>query len=167
MPKMLHLEPKNVPIHVAIVDTMFSAADLDQRLDALGLSLGAAGAVVTFIGKVRQSGDRPDVTGLILEHYAGMTERVLHQYVASACQRWSLLGVVLVHRVGEMALGENIVGVAVAGAHRQAAFDAVQFLMDFLKNGAPFWKQEVTKNGVEWVDQKVSDQEVVQRWLIN
>jgi molybdopterin synthase catalytic subunit len=96
-----------------------------------------------------------------------MTERVLHQHVASACQRWSLLGVVLVHRVGEMALGENIVGVVVASAHRQAAFDAVQFLMDFLKNDAPFWKQEVTKSGVAWVEQKETDQKVVQRWLVN
>jgi molybdopterin synthase catalytic subunit len=154
----------NIAIDIAIVDTPFSATDLDQRLSALGLSLGAAGAVVTFIGQVRQSGDRPDVTGLVLEHYAGMTERKLHQHVASACQRWSLLGVVLVHRVGEMALGENVVGVVVASAHRQAAFDAVQFLMDFLKNDAPFWKQEVTRNGVAWVEQKETDLDRVSKW---
>jgi molybdopterin synthase catalytic subunit len=104
------------------------------------------------------------VTGLVLEHYAGMTERKLHQHVASACQRWSLLGVVLVHRVGEMALGENVVGVVVASAHRQAAFDAVQFLMDFLKNDAPFWKQEVTRNGVAWVEQKETDLDRVSKW---
>jgi molybdopterin synthase catalytic subunit len=154
----------HVPIDIAIVDTPFSTTYLDQRLNALGLSLGAAGAVMTFIGKVRQSGDRPDVTGLFLEHYAGMTERVLYEHVVNACQRWPILGVVVVHRVGEIELGENVVGVVVASAHRQAAFDAVQFLMDFLKNDAPFWKQEVTKNGVEWVKQKESDLEKAKQW---
>ncbi len=151
-------------VDIAIVSEPFSRADLDQRFDALGLKAGVAGAVVTFIGQVRESGDRPDVTGLVLEHYSGMTENVLQQHVANACARWELLGIVLVHRVGEMHLGENIVGVVVASAHRQAAFDAVQYLMDFLKNDAPFWKQEVTVSGTEWVEQKGSDLEKAKRW---
>lgn len=151
-------------VDIAIVSESFSRADLDQRFDGLGLKAGVAGAVVSFIGQVRESGDRPDVTGLVLEHYAGMTENVLQQHVANACTRWALLGIVLVHRVGEMHLGENVVGVVVASAHRQAAFDAVQYLMDFLKNDAPFWKQEVTKSGAEWVEQKETDLDKAKRW---
>lgn len=151
-------------VDIAIVNESFSAADLEQQFSALGLNAGAAGAVVTFIGQVRESGDRPDVTGLVLEHYAGMTEHVLQQHVANACTRWELLGIVIVHRVGEMHLGDNIVGVVVASAHRQAAFDAVQYLMDFLKNNAPFWKQEVTRNGAQWVEQKVTDLDKTKRW---
>lgn len=151
-------------VDIAILSETFSRADLDQRFDALGLKAGAAGAVVTFLGQVRESGDRPDVTGLVLEHYAGMTENVLQQHVADACARWELLGIVIVHRVGEMHLGENIVGVVVASAHRQAAFDAVQYLMDFLKNDAPFWKQELTDQGAEWVEQKQTDVEKIKRW---
>jgi len=160
------LEPINIPIPVdiAILNEPFSASDLDQRFHALGLRAGSVGAVVTFLGQVREFGDRRDVTGLFLEHYAGMTERVLSQHITSACQRWSLSGVVIVHRIGEMMLGENIVGVVVASQHRQAAFDAVQFLMDFLKHDAPFWKQEVTKNGAEWVEQKKNDLDQVARW---
>lgn len=164
MSKIHDLELINIPVDITILSEPFSAADLDLRFNALGLKVGSAGAVVTFIGQVRESGDRQDVTGLMLEHYAGMTERVLYQHVASACQRWSSLGVVLVHRVGEMTLGENIVGVVVASAHRQNAFDAVQFLMDFLKNDAPFWKQEVTKSGAEWVEQKETDLDKAKRW---
>ncbi|GAC1373576.1 MAG: molybdopterin synthase catalytic subunit MoaE [Aquirhabdus sp.] len=151
-------------VDIAILNEPFTRADLDQRFDALGLKAGAAGAVVSFIGQVRGSGDRPDVTGLVLEHYAGMTENVLQRHVAEACARWELLGIVLVHRVGEMHLGENIVGVVVASAHRQAAFDAVQYLMDFLKNDAPFWKQELTNQGAEWVEQKETDLDKAKRW---
>lgn len=151
-------------VDITIVSESFSRADLDRRFDALDLKTGAAGAVVTFLGQVRESGDRTDVTGLVLEHYSGMTERVLQQHVANARERWDLLGIVLVHRVGEMHLGENIVGVVVASAHRQAAFDAVQYLMDFLKNDAPFWKQELTNQGAEWVEQKATDLDKAKRW---
>jgi len=151
-------------VDISIVSEPFSRADLDQRFDALVLNTGLAGAVVSFIGQVRESGDRPDVTGLVLEHYAGMTENVLQQHVTAACARWELLGIVLVHRVGEMHLGENIVGVVVASAHRQVAFDAVQYLMDFLKNDAPFWKQELTNQGAEWVAQKETDLDKASRW---
>lgn len=153
-----------VPIDIAIVDQAFHQADLDARLVGLGLAPGAAGAVATFIGQVRSSGDQSDVTGLVLEHYPAMTTRILEQHVHSACQRWPLLGVVVVHRVGQMALGENIVAVIVASAHRQAAFDAMQYLMDFLKNDAPFWKQEVTAQGATWVEQKSEDREKAKRW---
>lgn len=153
-----------VPIDIAIVEQAFYPSDLDARLAGLGLVTGSAGAVATFIGQVRATGDQSDVTGLILEHYPAMTARILEQHVQSACQRWPLLGVVLVHRVGKMVLGDNIVAVTVASAHRQAAFDAMQYLMDFLKNEAPFWKQEVTAQGAAWVEQKATDQEKAKRW---
>ena len=153
-----------VPIDIAIVERAFEQSDLDARLAGLGLAVGQAGAITTFIGQVRATGDQSDVTGLILEHYPAMTIRILEQHVQSACQRWPLLGVVLVHRVGKMVLGENIVAVIVASAHRQAAFDALQYLMDFLKNEAPFWKQEVTVRGAAWVEQKATDREQAKRW---
>lgn len=164
MSKTPDFEPTDIPVDIAILNESFSSSDLDQRFKALNVRVGAAGAVVTFLGQVRESGDHQNVKGLVLEHYSGMTERVLHRNIINACHRWSLLGVVVVHRVGNMMLGENIVGVVVASQHRQAAFDAVQFLMDFLKHDAPFWKQEVTKNGAEWVEQKKNDLDQVARW---
>jgi molybdopterin synthase catalytic subunit len=153
-----------VPVDIAIIEHAFSQTDLDQRVAALGLTVGEAGAIVSFVGQVRRHGDQTNVTGLILEHYPAMTQPILAQHVLSACQRWPLLGVVLVHRVGHMQLGENIVAVVVASPHRQAAFDAVQYLMDFLKNEAPFWKQEVTPHGAAWVEQKQADLEQAKRW---
>ncbi len=154
----------SIPVNIEVLAQAFDARDLEGRLHQLAIPHGAAGAVVTFIGQVRESGDRTGVTGLSLEHYPGMTERVLHRHVMQACTRWPLLGVVLVHRVGQMHLGENIVGVVVASAHRQAAFDAVQYLMDFLKHDAPFWKQELTADGASWVEQKDSDVERLKHW---
>ncbi len=153
-----------VPIDIAILDQAFHQSDLDARLARLGLVPGAVGAITTFIGQVRTTGDQSEVTGLFLEHYPAMTTRILEQHVRSACQRWPLLGVVLIHRVGQIALGENIVAVIVASAHRQAAFDAIQYLMDFLKNDAPFWKQELTAQGATWVEQKAEDREQAKRW---
>ncbi len=154
----------NVPIDIEVFEEPFSQSDLEARYAKLNLVHGSVGAVVTFLGQVRASGDKTDVTGLVLEHYPGMTERVLLQHIETASTRWPLLGVVLVHRVGEMVLGENIVGVIVASAHRQAAFDAVQYLMDFLKHDAPFWKQEVTEKGADWVEQKQTDVEQARKW---
>ena len=161
---MMSTAAMTVPIDIAIVERAFDQAYLDARLVGLGLRAGQAGAIATFIGQVRAMGDQSDVTGLILEHYPAMTTRILAQHVQRACQRWPLLGVVLVHRVGQMALGDNIVAVIVASAHRQAAFDALQYLMDFLKNEAPFWKQEVTARGAAWVEQKSTDREQAKRW---
>ncbi len=164
MSKVIDIEPINIPVDIAILTQPFNRIDLYRRFDALGVHKGRAGAVVTFMGQVRESGDRQHVTGMVLEHYAAMTERVLRKHVASACQRWPLLGVVLVHRVGAMGLGDPLVGLVVARAHRHDAFDAVQYLMDFLKQDAPFWKQEVTDEGAEWVDQKETDWDHAKRW---
>lgn len=143
-----------------------------ERFDANQLETAlqrdhAVGAVASFIGYVRDHGDQPDVIGLVLEHYAGMTEKVLARYCQQASQRWPLSAIVLFHRVGELRLGEPIVGVAVSSAHRQAAFEAVQFLMDFLKHDAPFWKRELLAGGAsEWVEQKVTDQQQLGRWSV-
>lgn len=164
MSKTPDLEPITIPFDIQVLTQPLNRINLYQRFDALGVNEGAVGATVTFMGQVRSFGDRQNVTGLVLEHYAEMTERVLHQHVASVCQRWELLGVVLVHRVGEIGLGDPIVGIIVASAHRQAAFDAAQYLIDFLKHEAPFWKQEVTSEGAEWVEQKETDLDQTKHW---
>ncbi|MFZ3193326.1 MAG: molybdenum cofactor biosynthesis protein MoaE [Moraxellaceae bacterium] len=151
-------------IQVRVQTERFDANQLDAALYVDQ----QVGAVASFIGRVRDHGDQPDVVGLVLEHYAGMTEKVLERYCVQASQRWPLHAIILIHRVGELALGEPIVGVAVASAHRQAAFDAVQFLMDFLKHDAPFWKREVLASGrAEWVEQKSSDQQQLGRWSVS
>lgn len=148
-------------IHVQIQTESFDVQQLEARL----APDSTVGAVVSFIGRVREQGDQPNVVGLTLEHYAGMTEKVLQRYCQQAMQRWPLSAIVLIHRVGELSLGEPIVGVAVSSAHRQAAFEAVQFLMDFLKHDAPFWKREVLANGASaWVEQKYTDQQQLARW---
>src|ERR1700687_4212809 len=101
---------------------------------------------------------------MTLEHYPGMTEREIQQHVHEAERRWPLLGVTIIHRVGRLAVGEAIVLVAVASSHRAAAFSACQFLMDYLKTRAPFWKQEERPTGASWVDAKPSDDEAAEKW---
>ncbi|MFC3023352.1 molybdopterin synthase catalytic subunit MoaE [Vibrio zhugei] len=122
------------------------------------------GAVVSFVGKVRDMNLNDNVIGLSLEHYPGMTEKSLHAIVDQAEQRWPLLGVTLIHRVGDLDLGDQIVLVAVASAHRQAAFSACDFIMDYLKTQAPFWKKERTKSDTRWLDARESDVLAAQRW---
>ena len=122
------------------------------------------GAVVCFTGLVRDFNERPDVTALTLEHYPGMTEAALEQIVAEAESRWPLQGVRLIHRVGRLTPGEPIVMVAVASAHRRAAFEACDFIMDYLKTRAPFWKKEESISGGYWVSERESDHRDAQRW---
>jgi molybdopterin synthase catalytic subunit len=139
----------------------------DSLVDELMESSSASiGAVVTFTGLVR---DDPScgLEGLFLEHYPGMTEKALENIVAKARARWpSLVQVSITHRVGEMGLMEPIVFVGVTSPHRQEAFDAASFLMDFLKNDAPFWKKELGQTE-RWVEQKESDRTSKERWLTN
>ena len=123
------------------------------------------GAVVTFVGKVRDFNDDADVTDLTLEHYPGMTESVLEQIEAEARHRWSLNHVTIIHRVGTMSLGEQIVFIGVSSAHRKEAFAACEFLIDFLKTKAPFWKLEASEEGKHWVDAKDSDEQAANMWL--
>lgn len=123
------------------------------------------GAATMFVGRVRASGDIADVRGLYLEHYPGMTEQALAGIAAEAQARWPLTAVRIVHRVGELAPGEQIVFVGVASAHRAAAFAACEFLIDWLKTRAPFWKRETDAAGASlWVAQKASDHDRAARW---
>ncbi len=123
------------------------------------------GAIVNFLGVVRQSGDFDDVIALELEHYPGMTEYSLWSIVEEAIARWSLNAVKIVHRVGRVALGDAVVLVVVAAPHRGAAFDGCEFLMDFLKTHAPFWKKEIRRDGASvWVEAKTHDERSMLRW---
>ncbi|WP_394144449.1 molybdopterin synthase catalytic subunit MoaE [Vibrio atypicus] len=124
----------------------------------------AAGAVVTFIGKVRDMNLGDNVTGLSLEHYPGMTEKALAEICDQAEQRWPLLNVRVIHRVGDLDIGDQIVFVGVSSAHRGAAFEACEFVMDYLKTKAPFWKKERTTEATRWVESRDSDAKAAERW---
>lgn len=129
---------------------------LSQRTDI--------GAVVSFTGLVRDFNETPDVTGLTLEHYPGMTERTLKEIGEQAWQRWSLQAVRIIHRVGYLSPGDPIVRVLVASAHRRDAFNACDFIMDYLKTQAPFWKKEHARQGAYWVKERHTDQQDASRW---
>ncbi|WP_418156539.1 molybdopterin synthase catalytic subunit MoaE [Pantoea agglomerans] len=122
------------------------------------------GAVVTFTGKVRNHNLGNDVAALTLEDYPGMTEKALQEIVDAARERWPLQRVTVIHRVGELFPGDEIVLVGVTSAHRGSAFSAAEFIMDYLKTRAPFWKREATKQGDRWVDARDSDHQAAQRW---
>lgn len=148
---------------IAVQEADFSVADEYQAL----CDNFSAGAVVFFVGKVRDFNQGDNVTGLSLEHYPAMTEKALHEIVEQAKTRWEILGCRLIHRVGDLALGDQIVFVGVSSPHRQAAFDACAFIMDYLKTQAPFWKKEATETGARWVDARESDQSAFTRWDTN
>lgn len=122
------------------------------------------GAVVTFTGKVRNHNLGAHVAALTLEHYPGMTEKALQEIVDAARQRWPLQRVTVIHRTGELFPGDEIVLVGVTSAHRGSAFSAAEFIMDYLKTRAPFWKREATADGDRWVDARDSDHQAAQRW---
>ena len=125
----------------------------------------AAGAVVFFVGRVRDTNYTQRVTRMSLEHYPGMTENILQQILEEAKKRWELMAARIVHRVGELHAGEQIVFVGVSSSHREQAFQAAEFLMDFLKTRAPFWKKELGVDGEEyWVEAKNTDQQRAMRW---
>ena len=141
--------------------------DFDIGAEVARLTAGRTdvGAIVTFTGTVRADNDGTGVAGMTLEHYPGMTEQELARVEAEAAQRWPLQASLIVHRVGTLQPGDNIVLVVTASAHRQAAFDAAAFLMDYLKTRAPFWKKELTPEGEErWVDARDSDEAATGRW---
>lgn len=138
--------------------------DLGKEYDAFLAGDQSAGAVASFIGRVRDMNDDQSIQKLELEHYPGMTEKVMMQVVQEAKDRWSLLGARLVHRVGPLTPGENIVLVLTSSAHRHAALDACAFIMDHLKTRATFWKKEQTPDGQRWVKGRDSDAQAQQRW---
>lgn len=140
------------------------AFDPGHEVNAMHAANVGVGAVVGFVGYVRDFNDGREVAGMFLEHYPGMTEKALGKIVDEANGRWPLLKVEVLHRIGALEPGEPIVFVGVASAHRQAAFEACNFIMDYLKTRAPFWKKETTGEGPRWVEGKESDQAAAKRW---
>ncbi len=135
--------------------------DVNAEIAALTKDTNNVGAVVTFTGHVR--GD-DDLTALTLEHYSGMTEREIARCIDAAEKRWPLLGSTIIHRIGKLVPGDPIVLVATASTHRKDAFSAAEFLMDYLKTRAPFWKEEVRGDLTRWVEGRASDEERAKRW---
>jgi molybdopterin synthase catalytic subunit len=143
----------------AVPSVSIQNADFDAALEYAQLrdSGAGTGAIATFTGLVRDSGDRQGVIGLFLEHYPGMTEQVISDVIARAGQRWDVRKARVIHRIGHLPLQSQIVFVGVCSAHRGDAFAACEFIMDALKASAPFWKKELTNAGEHWVEQKASD----------
>ena len=143
-------------------------ADFDVARELAALRGGDArvGAVAAFIGTVRDVNDDASVRTMTLEHYPGMTEKALEAIVDDAKARWDILDALVIHRVGELAPADQIVLVGVTSAHRGDAFAACEFIMDYLKTRAPFWKKESTPEGVRWVDARTSDDDAAARWSV-
>ena len=140
------------------------AFDAGAEIDRLRWGSTRIGAVVSFVGVVRDLNDEADVHAMVLEHYPGMTERAIEKIVHEAMERWSLIDASVVHRVGRLEPQDAIVLVVTAGAHRHQAFHACEFVMDYLKTRAPFWKKESTPQGERWVASRGSDEEAARRW---
>jgi len=138
--------------------------DVGAELAALSAGNHNVGGVTSFVGLVRDLSDGSTVNRMTLEHYPGMTEQALQEIEAEARQRWPLEAVTIIHRYGPLDPGDRIVLVAVASAHREAAFAACHFLIDWLKTKAPFWKLEATGKGARWVEAKDSDDQAAERW---
>jgi molybdopterin synthase catalytic subunit len=149
---------------VARVRVQEADFDVGAELEALTRGRVDVGAVASFVGLVRDANDGSSVRGLTLEHYPGMTEKALEDICAQADARWTLQGIVVVHRVGSLAPGDRIVLVGVASPHRGEAFEACEFIMDYLKTRAPFWKREDTPEGSRWVEARASDDVAARRW---
>ena len=138
--------------------------DIGAEIETLRAGRTDMGAIVSFTGTVRDTAKGEAISLMTLEHYPGMTEKELERIEAEANERWPLQASLIVHRYGPMKPGENIVLVVTASPHRQAAFEAAQFLMDFLKTDAPFWKKEAGPDGGDWVDARESDDDALKRW---
>ena len=138
--------------------------DLNAELAALRASDARIGAVVSFVGLVRDINDGAGVSEMTLEHYPGMTEKALEAIEAEARARWDIYGTLVIHRVGPLKPCDQIVLVAVTSAHRGEAFAACEFIMDYLKTRAPFWKRETTPEGARWVDARETDDSAAERW---
>lgn len=141
--------------------------DVGAELTAMRVRDARIGAQASFLGLVRDLNDGASVAGMTLEHYPGMTEKALNEIVADAKGRWDIFDALVIHRVGPLAPCDQIVLVAVTSAHRGEAFAACEFIMDFLKTRAPFWKKEDTADGGRWVDARETDDSAAQRWQKN
>ncbi len=143
----------------------FSFSDEYQRLRHSHPKV--TGAICSFVGLVREFGDRPDIQGMFLEHYPGMTEKCLHNLIIQARKKWHIHQVTIIHRIGSLKLDDQIVFVGISSAHRADAFAACEFIMDYLKTDAPFWKKEINTHSSEWVEAKASDQARKLKWADN
>ena len=149
---------------MAIVRVQREDFDVGRELESLTGGRTDVGAVASFTGHVRAEAGSEEVLGLELEHYPGMTERALEEICREAHVRWQLIETLVIHRVGPLRAGDRIVLVGVASAHRGEAFAACEFIMDFLKTRAPFWKRERTTSGEHWVESRSSDDQAAERW---
>jgi molybdopterin synthase catalytic subunit len=150
-----------VPVTIRIQEADF---DIAREIAAMTKGRTDIGAVVTFSGICRGGEGGDAIAALTLEHYPGMAEAEIGRHVDEAISRWPLTGVTVIHRVGRITPGENIVVVLTASAHREAAFQAAEFLMDYLKANAPFWKREESKTGTSWVEARSHDDDAAARW---
>ena len=150
-----------IPVTICIQE-----ADFDVAREIATLTKGRTdiGAVVSFSGICRGSENDEAIAALTLEHYPGMAEAEITRHADTALSRWPLTGLTVIHRVGRITPGENIVLVVTASAHRQAAFEAAEFLMDYLKANAPFWKREESAGGTSWVEARHHDDDAAARW---
>jgi molybdopterin synthase catalytic subunit len=148
-----------MPIRIQTEDFDLSAEVAQLRANNPGV-----GAVATFIGTVRDMNDGAGVAEMELEHYPGMTEKALEDIVAQAKARWNIFDALVIHRVGPLKPLEQIVLVAVTSAHRGESFAACEFIMDYLKTQAPFWKKEQTPQGARWVDARATDDKALEKW---
>ncbi len=150
----------------ATITVRVQSAPFDASTEAAALSRGRTdvGAVVTFTGICRGSEDGEAIAALTLEHYPGMAEAEIESHVTEALQRWPLSGAIVIHRYGRIAPGEDIMMVATASSHRAAAFAAAEFLMDYLKTRAPFWKHVEKASGNTWVEARADDDAAAGRW---
>ena len=138
--------------------------DVGAQLNKLRLASPNIGALVSFVGQVRDINDGDSISTLTLEHYPGMTESALQAIESEAKLRWDILDSLIIHRVGTLKPLDQIVLVAIVSAHRGEAFKACEFIMDYLKTQAPFWKKEATKQGERWVEAKLSDDLALKQW---
>lgn len=138
--------------------------DVGLEIQALRRNNPKVGAVAAFVGLVRDVNEGESIQGMVLEHYPGMTEKALEDIVTQAKARWEVIDVLVIHRVGHLQPADQIVLVAVASGHRGDAFAACEFIMDYLKTRAPFWKKEQTPSGARWVEARESDDIAAARW---
>ena len=138
--------------------------DLSVELKKLRAGDVRVGAVAAFVGTVRDRNDGSEVAAMTLEHYPGMTEKSLEEIIEKAKARWDIYDVLIIHRVGPLQIEDQIVLTAVTSAHRGEAFAACEYVMDYLKTLAPFWKKEETPEGARWVDARLSDDEALKKW---
>ena len=153
---------------MAITDIRVGEADfsLDEELTRVMRESPSAGGVASFVGLVRNKNDGSAVSRMTLEHYPGMTEKSLAKIAAAARERFHLVDVIVVHRVGELKVGDRIVLCLTSAKHRGDAFAGCEYIMDWLKTEAPFWKKEQTPDGERWVDARESDDKARERWLV-